>query len=120
MDKPRLVWSPIYLILENQYKIYPIGRIEDIEVKVDEVKRKEYFELIEIIDDIDIYPSLLGIDWDFDNLSILNFKKRQMRFESKDLRVVTPLDLEEGEFQVDPMREDLDKFNLDHFYDIIM
>jgi hypothetical protein len=28
MGKPNLVWSPIQLWLENQYKIYHIGRLE--------------------------------------------------------------------------------------------
>jgi hypothetical protein len=28
MGKPNLVWSPIQLQLENQYRIYPIGRLE--------------------------------------------------------------------------------------------
>ena len=29
MGKPKLVWSPIQLILSNLYKVYPIGRLTD-------------------------------------------------------------------------------------------
>jgi len=28
-EKPKLVWSPLKLRLANQYKIYPIGRLEN-------------------------------------------------------------------------------------------
>jgi hypothetical protein len=40
MGKPKLVWSPIQLRLSNQYKIYPIGRLEQVEVNIDGVKTK--------------------------------------------------------------------------------
>jgi hypothetical protein len=53
--------------LENQYKIYPIGRLEKFEVNIKGVKTKDDFEVIEIMDDYDPYPSLLGIDWAFEN-----------------------------------------------------
>jgi hypothetical protein len=62
MGKPNLVWSPIQLRLSNQYKIYPIGRLEQVEVNIDGVKTKVDFEVIEIMDDSDPYPTLLGID----------------------------------------------------------
>jgi hypothetical protein len=50
--------------VENQYRIYPIGQLEQVEVNIEGVKTKEYFEVIEIMDDSDPYPSLLGIDWE--------------------------------------------------------
>lgn len=34
------------------------------------------FEVIEIMDDNNPYPSFLGMDWEFDNLAIINLKKR--------------------------------------------
>jgi hypothetical protein len=34
MGKPNLVWSPIQLQLENQYIIYLIGRLEQVEVNI--------------------------------------------------------------------------------------
>jgi hypothetical protein len=41
------------------------------------VKTKEYFEVIEIMDDSNPYLFVLGIDWEFDNNDVLNMKKRQ-------------------------------------------
>jgi hypothetical protein len=40
-----------------------------VEVNIDGVKNKAYFEVIVIMDESDPYPSLLGIDWAFDNKS---------------------------------------------------
>ena len=34
------------------------------------------FEVIEIIDDNNPFPALLGIDWAFDNLAVTNLKKK--------------------------------------------
>ncbi len=48
---------------------------------------------MEIINDSNPYPALLGIDWAFDNLAIINLKKRLMIFEGNDIGVIVPLDL---------------------------
>jgi hypothetical protein len=61
MGNPNLVWSPIQLKLDNQYRIYHIGRLEQVEVNIEGVKTKAYFEMIEIMDDSDTYPTLLCI-----------------------------------------------------------
>ena len=50
------------------------------------------FEVIEIIDDSNPFLALLGIDWAFDNLTIINLKKKQMTFVVHNIRVITPLD----------------------------
>jgi len=62
MGKSGLVWSPIQLWLVNQYRIYPICRLEKVELNIERVKKKDHFEVIEIMDDYDPYPTLLGID----------------------------------------------------------
>jgi hypothetical protein len=62
MGNPNLVWSPIQLKLTNQYKIYLIGRLEQVEVNIEGVKTKKYFEVIEIMDHPYPYPALLVID----------------------------------------------------------
>jgi hypothetical protein len=45
-------------------------------VNIEGVKTKAYFEVIEIMDDSDPYPTLLGIDWIFENNIVLNLKKQ--------------------------------------------
>ena len=56
----------------------------------------EQFEVIEIVDDNNPYPTLLGIEWAFDNNVIINLKKRQMSFEDGRNRVTAPIDPVEG------------------------
>jgi hypothetical protein len=55
-----------------------------------------YFEVIEILDGIKHYPTFLGLDWDFDNHTIIDLKKRKMIFEVANLRFIVPLDPTEG------------------------
>jgi hypothetical protein len=45
-------------------------------VNMEGMKTKVDFEVIEIMDDSNPYPALLGIDWAFDNNAMLNLKKR--------------------------------------------
>jgi len=41
------------------------------------------FEVIEIVDDNNLYPELLGIDWVIDMNGVINLKKWTMSFERK-------------------------------------
>ena len=55
-----------------------------------------YLEVINIVDDTNPSPALVGIDWLIDNHTIMNFKKTILSFEYLKLRVVAPIDLLEG------------------------
>jgi hypothetical protein len=57
-------------------------------VNIKRVKTKEAFEVIDIIDEFDAYPALLGIDLAFDNNVELNMKKIQMSLETTTLHVI--------------------------------
>jgi hypothetical protein len=74
----------------------PFGRLEHVHVDIDGVRKFAYFKVIEIVDDSCPYPALLGIDWAFNNLTIVDLKKRRMTFEGDGLRFITPLDHDEG------------------------
>ena len=97
MGKPILEWSPIQLRLANQQKIVPLGRFSNVPVDIDGVNTLADFEVIEIIDDNNPYPVLLGIEWALENHAVINLKNRQMNFEGKGLRVIVPLDPSQGE-----------------------
>jgi hypothetical protein len=47
---------------------------------IDAVRTFVDFELIEIVDDICPYLVLLGIDWDFNNSTVVDLKKIRMKF----------------------------------------
>ena len=75
--------------------------------------------MIEIVDDNNPYPTLLGIDWATDMNGVINLKKRKIIFEKKSLRVVVPLDPAEGSRYTEPVRDDESDDDLDCIYKII-
>ena len=103
MGIPTLEWSPIQLRLANQQKIVPLGRFPSVPVDIYGVSTLVDFEVIEIIDDSNPYPALLGIEWAIDNDAVINLKKRQMNFEGKGLRVIVPLDPSQRERYTEPI-----------------
>ena len=76
------------------------------------------FELIEIVDDNNPYPVLLGIEWASDMNGVINLKKRKMIFEKKSLCVFVPLDLAEGSRCMEPVRDYERDNELDYIYKI--
>jgi hypothetical protein len=67
MGEPKLIWSLVQLRLTNQHTIVLIGRLTGIHVNIDGVHNMADFEVIEIIDDSQPYPSLIGLEWAADN-----------------------------------------------------
>ena len=76
MGSPKMQSSPIRLWLANQERVYPLGILPNIPVDIDGVRSLADFEVIEIIDDSKPFPALLGIDWAFDNLAVIDLKKK--------------------------------------------
>ena len=87
LGRPRLAYSPIQLRMANQYCILLIGRLEGVEVDIVGVKTYTDFEVIDIMGDKDPYPTLLGIDWAFDNYAIIDLKKELMIFKDGEVWV---------------------------------
>ena len=95
----------------------PLVQLPNVPVDIDGVCTVADFEVIEIIDDNNPYPALLGIEWEMANAAIINLKKRQMTFEGKYLRVIVPLDPSQGERYTEPVKDE-DQDVLDHIYNI--
>jgi len=76
------------------------------------------FEVIEIVDEKNPYPVLLGIDWATNMNRLINLKKRKMIFEKKSLRVIVPLDPAEGSRYTEPIRDYESNDDLEHIYKI--
>jgi hypothetical protein len=74
MGKPKLVWSPGHLRLANQHKIVTTSRLTGVPMNIDGVCSVAYFEVNEIVDDSQPYPTLMGLEWEFDNQVIINMK----------------------------------------------
>jgi hypothetical protein len=118
LGKPQLVYSPIQLRMENQYCIFPVGRMENVEIDVAGVKTTTDFEVIEIMGDKDPYPSLLRIDWAYENYAIIDLKRDTMTFEADGIKVVQPLDPCLGPRYTEPVDHNMESDALDQLYTI--
>jgi hypothetical protein len=116
MGKPRLIYSPIRLRMANQQAVSPFGRLEHVPVDIDGVRTFADFEVIEIVDDSCPYPALLGIDWAFNNSTVVDLKKRRMTFEGNGLKFIAPLDPDEGRRYTEPIREEDHTYELENIY----
>ena len=119
MNKLRLDWSPIQLRLANQSKVLPIGRLTQVPVEVEGLRTYAEFEVIDIVDDTNPYPALLGIDWAITNQTIIKFKKRILSFEDFEIRMVAPIDPLEGQRYVEHVHREGQGNYLDKFYNIM-
>jgi hypothetical protein len=119
LGKPQLTYSPIQLRMDNQYCIFPMGRMESMEIDVMGVKTIDEFEVIDIMGDKDPYPSLLGIDWAYDNYAVIDLKKDTMKFEAYGIKVVQTLDLYVGPRYIEPTNNNMEGEDLDQLYTVI-
>jgi hypothetical protein len=71
--------------------------------------------VIDIVDGSTPYPTLLGLDWEFENHKIIELNKRQMVFEVEYLKFDTPLEPTEGKRYVEPTK----RKELDNLYNMI-
>ena len=62
--------------------------------------------MIEVVEDGGSYPALLGIGWDNDSKVVINLKKWVMTFENQDVRVIAPMDPQEGRRYIEPVRDE--------------
>ena len=116
MGKLELQWSPIQLRMENQQKIFPMRRLQGLTVDIEGASTHTDFEVIEIVNDSNPYPMLLGIDWATEMNRVINLKNHKMIFEKKSLHVVVPLDLTEGACYNELLREDESDNDIDCIY----
>ena len=116
MGKSHLDWSPFQLRLSNQAKVLLIGRLSQVPVHIEGLHTFADFEVINIIDDTNPYPALLGIDWAIDNQNIIKFNKRILSFKENEMRVVSPIDPLEGQRYVEPVYNDRQGDYLDQIY----
>ena len=93
-----------------------MGRLQRATVDIKGASTQIDFEVIEIVDDSNLYPALLGVDWAKNMNGAINLKRRKMIFENKSLCVVIPLDLAEGARYTEPVRDEDSEDELDCIY----
>lgn len=115
-----LQWSPVQFRMVNLQKIIPTGQLYEVTIDIEGVSVIFDFEVIEIINDSNPYPTLLGIDCAIDMNGVINLKKRIMSFEWKSHRFVVPLDPAEGVCYTEPVHDyEESEDELDSIYKII-
>jgi len=72
------------------------------------VDGKSILKFIEIMGGKYPYPTLLCIDWAYENYVIIDLKKEIMTFESNGIKVTHPLDLYQGQEYMDPTDEHME------------
>jgi len=97
-----------------------MGRLQGIIVDIEGVSALANFEVIEIVDDNNPYPVLLGIDWATDMNGVINIKKRKMIFERKSLPIMVPLDPTEGSRYTEPVHDYDSDDDIGYIYKITM
>ena len=75
------------------------------------------FVFIEIVDHGSSYPTLLGIGWANNIIAVINFKKQMITIENQDIRVIAPMDPNEGWRYIEPVKDEVVKW-WDHPYNI--
>jgi hypothetical protein len=96
MGKLKLIYSPIRLRMATHQAVSPFWRLEHVPMDIEGVRTFADFEVIDIVDDSCPYPMLLVTEWDFRNSTFVDLKNRRMIFEGDGLRVIVPLDPDEG------------------------
>jgi hypothetical protein len=107
---------PCQVKMANQQVVSPFGRLEHIPVDIDEVRMFAYFEVIEIVHYSYPYPVLLGIDWAFNNSTVVDSNKIRMKFERDGLRVIEPLYPDEGQRYTKSIREEYCAYEMENIY----
>jgi len=72
------------------------------------------------MDDSLPFPALLGLEWAFEKLSLVNMKKRQLVLEQGNLRVIAPLDPKAGTIYVETIQRGMALEGVDGLYKITM
>jgi hypothetical protein len=102
--------------MENRYYIFPVGSLQNVEVDLVGVKTLDDFEFIEIMGENDPYPTLLGIDWAYENYAIIDLTKETMTFESDGMKVTQRLDPYQGPRYIELVDDTLETDVLDNLY----
>jgi hypothetical protein len=84
-----------------------------MEIYLVEVKIVADIEVIEIMGDKGPYPTLLGINWAYENYAVIGLNKDTMTFEVAGIKVVQPLDPYGGPRYTEPTDNNMEGEDLD-------
>lgn len=98
----------------------PFGRLEGVCINIDVIRSIATFEVIEIVYDSLPFPALLALEWAFENLLLVNLKKRQLVLEQGNLRVIAPLEPKVRKRYVETIEGGMAFERIDDLYKVTM
>ena len=96
----------------------PIGWISNMVVDFEGMRTHDEFDVIEFVKGEGSYPTLLGVGWASDSMEVIKFKKQMMTFGNQYIRVIAPMDPDEGKRYIEPVKDKVVK-GWDHGYNIL-
>ena len=69
-----------------------IGKVLHLTMEFEGMNNYANFDVIKVVDGGASYHTLLGIGWVNDSMEVINFKKRIMTFENKEITVIALMD----------------------------
>ena len=95
-----------------------MGRLHSVVVDIKGVCIVVDFQVIEIMDDKNPYPALLGLEFPFDTNEIINLNKRKIVFKKGDLGVIFPFDPSEGVRYIEPVCDEYGNTDIENIYNM--
>ena len=116
IGRSHLQESGIYIRLEDQALIAPIGVWKNAETSIMGITTMIDYEVIDIQDEKHTYPVLVGRTWGRKMKASISLEKGRIKIKGKGKRVIIPLDPVEGRAWEEP---DDDDFNAQRLYQVI-
>ena len=93
IGRPKLQELGIYIRLEDQGLIAPIGVLKKVETSIMGITTMVDYEVIDIEDEQHTYPTLVGRPWGRKMKAYISLEKGRIKIKGKGERVIITLDL---------------------------
>jgi hypothetical protein len=106
LAQPSLAQTINYLMLADQRLIEPVGILRNIETYIMGISTSVDFELIDLVNGMPTYPTLVGRPWGRQMKENISLEKDRIKLKGNGRKIIIPLDPNEGK----PGSESLDEY----------
>ena len=108
MGRPRLYESGIYLKLDDQVLIEPIGVWKNVDTTIKGISTKVDFEIIDPKEGSSSFLALVDWPWVRKMKASISLDKERIKLKGNGKKVIVPIHLSQGEPWTKPIDEDVD------------
>lgn len=94
-----------YLKLVDQRFIEPIRTLRQVQTSIMGILKTIDFEVIDLVDGISAYLTLVGQHWGHRMKATISLKKDRIKLKGNNEKIIIPLDTQEGKTWVEPYDE---------------